>query len=615
MADFTTTLAAPQGAGANPVAPVQEHQVPFQPNPLLEAATNIFAKGLVQQRQQDALDRKNAVVGEYVKAQNVYTEALTSGQWTAAQVATASRANHSKFAAAYPEYITEFSEARKSLIDGGELGEVQRKVQETQKRRTDDIDRASQAGWTFYDGISPTTEDSFVAAHKAQVRLDKETEDRLKANAEDRAQQTAQQSKETHQITLQNYVDKQNAEKGVLDVADKNFDALRNMSRDFLADPKMPYEKKVALFADRADKMRIGLQAIARSNPELAAPWSKIIDDMQSTFTKLADPKAKSENEAAVLHNELNALMDKQKLMIVSKPEYRKAVAVSQLFGNNSTLINLTNSNIVTGMLADLSLGPDGGSTNPNIVGTPNEKDALVTLKGALSSLQKGSANGDPKKNATEAVNAVNGIMKQTATVGGGSIPATTLKGLSAFYSSPEFGKLSEQGQLDRNTMQNANKVFQINYVPAVTQAVEGRLLQTIDYAPARGGAPFRQGGQRIIDNVDIKFNGSGITFVEKPGAQQTISSYSTTQAIQDAEKGLNEVIRIGAHMEGTTNYAKYWDENKHLLMPRVFPDPNKLKVGQIIKAKNGKSYKYIGGDYNNISASYVEVPNAGQGE
>ena len=61
--------------------------------------------------------------------------------------------------------------------------------------------------------------------------------------------------------------------------------------------------------------------------------------------------------------------------------------------------------------------------------------------------------------------------------------------------------------------------------------------------------------------------------------------------AIKEAEGALNQVIRIGAHMEGTTDYAKYWENNKHLIMPSIYPDPAKLKPGQVVDG-----YKYLGG-------------------
>lgn len=608
MADFTTTLSAPQGAGANPVAPVQEQQVPFQPNPLLEVVTNIFAKGIANQRQQDALDRKNAVVGEYVKSQNVYSDALTSGSWNAAQVGTASRANYAKFAASYPEYITELNEARKSLTEGTEIGEAQRQVQDEQKRFNDDLDRASAAGFTIYPNMSKDAKEKTIAANKAQITLDKQTADALKANAETRAVNAENRSAQTHLFTMQEHVNKQNAIRGLVDIADKNFDALNSIQKDLLGNPSIPFEQKQLLFNDNVNRIKQGLQAIAAQNPELAAPWQKLVDDIGSSFTKLADPKTKSDTELQLLKNEFDSRMYKAKLMVTTEPKYLNAVAVSSLFGNNPTLIQLAGTPVITGLLAQLGLGPDAGTNSPQVVGTPDEKAVLSTLKGSLSLIQKGSAIGDKNKNQLEAVNSVNNVLKQTGNLSG-PIPASQLKELTSFYGSPEFGKLSEQGLLDIGTMQNAKKVFQVNYEPAVKQAVEGRLLQSIDYAPARGGAPFRQGGQRIIDNVDIKFNGSGVSFVEKPNAQQTISSSATTDALKEAEQGLNAVIRMGAHLEGTTNYAKYWEDNKHLLMPSVFPDPAKLKVGQVVKAKNGKSYKYIGGDFNNIKSSYMEVP------
>jgi hypothetical protein len=50
----------------------------------------------------------------------------------------------------------------------------------------------------------------------------------------------------------------------------------------------------------------------------------------------------------------------------------------------------------------------------------------------------------------------------------------------------------------------------------------------------------------------------------------------------------------MGAHMEGTTDYQKYWDDNKYYILPQAFP----VKPGQVV---NG--FKWSGtGDYRDKS-------------
>lgn len=608
MAEFSVDLAAPRGQGAQPVSPVQEQIVPEQPNPLLTGIVNIFAKGLEANNKQAALDRKSAIVGEYVKNEQVYSTALTTGQWNSSQVGMASRSNFTKMIAAYPEYITELQEAKKSIYDSTDVGEAQKKVDAEAAFQNNLKTQASNMGFTFYDGMSPQAQSAVIDAAQTEIRTNRVSDETYKRNAEQRAQNSEGRAKETFGITIQDHVDRENTIKGILEVADKNFDAFSKVTNDLVNNGSMPYDQKQLILSQNVSRIKAGLASISSKNPELAAPWTKLFDEMSSTAAKLADPTPKSEQELTLLKNTFDTQQYKAKLMITTDPKARNAVALSNLFGNNDSLLKLGVSPVLIGTLSQLGLGPATGQAPPQVVGTSDEKGALKGIKSALSSLQNGSAVGDKDKMGIEAVNSVNGVLKQNATMQG-PISAPMLKDLATFYSSPEFGKLSEKGELDKPTMQNVKQVFQVSYEPAVTQAVAQRLETPIEHSPGRDSGNRGKPKQTLLDTVDIKFNGSGVSFVTKPNAFDTLSSSFDRDSLKEAEQGLNTVIRMGAHLEGTTDYAKYWEDNKHLFLPKVYPDPNKLKVGQVVKAKNGKSYKYVGGNYNDISNSYMEIP------
>jgi hypothetical protein len=611
MAEFQVDLSAPRGQGAQPVQAVQEQIVPEQPNPLLTGIVNIFAKGLEADRKQSAADRKAAIVGEYIKNEQVYASALTTGQWNASQVGMASRSNFTRMIASYPEYVTELQEAKKSVYDGTDVGEAQKKVDQEVAFKNSLKTQASSMGFTFYDGMSQAAQDATILAAQTEIRTNKATDEAYKRNAEARAVASDKRAGESHAFSIQEHVDRENAVKGVLEVADKNFDALNTTAKDLISNPNIPFEQKQLIMSQNVGRIKSGLQAVSARNPELAAPWSKLVDDINNTFQALADPKIKSERELTDLKNQFDAQQYKAKLLITADPKARNAVALSNLFGNNDSLLKLGVSPVLIGTLAQLGLGPNSGQTPAQVVGTPDEKGALKAVKGALNSLQTGSAVGDKEAMTIEAVNTVNGVLKQNATMQG-PITAPMLKELSAFYSSPEFGKLAEKGQLDKPTVQAVKQVFQVSYEPAVIEAVQNRLNTAIEHSPGRDQGNRGKPKQTLLDTVDVKFNGSGVSFVTKAGAFDTLSSSFTRDALKEAEGGLNTLIRMGAHMEGTTDYASYWEKNKQHYLPNVYPDPNKLKVGQVVKGKNGKSYKYIGGNYNDIANSYMELPDAG---
>lgn len=597
MADFNVDLAAPRGAGAQAVQPVQEQVIPEQPNPLLTGIVNIFAKGLESDRKQSAMDRKSAIVGEYVKNEQVYSDALTTGQWNASQVGMASRANYTRMIASNPDLITELQEAKKAIYDGSEIGEAQKRVDAEVAFKNGLKTQAANMGFTFYNGMSQDAQDKVIEAAQTEVRNNTLTEQATKRAVEERAKAGEQRSQTTFGLTIQDHVNKENAMKGVLEIADKNFDSFNAVAKDLMGNPSIPYEQKQLILSQNSGRIKAGLLAISQANPELAAPWTRLMDDMESTVTKMMDPKAKSESELTMLKNAFDSQQYKAKLLITADPKARNAVALSNLFGNNDSLLKLGVSPVLVGTLAQLGLGPNSNTAPPQVVGTGDEKGALKAIKSALGSLQNGKAVGDTGALGIEAVNTVNSILKQNSVMQG-PISAPMLKDLSAFYSSPEFGKLAEKGELDKPTMQAAKQVFQVSYEPVVTQAVQDRLNMVIEHSPGRDGGNRGKPKVKLIETVDVKFNGSGVSFVTKPNAFDTLSSSLTRDNLKEAETGLNTMIRMGAHLEGTTDYAAYWEKNKHLLLPAVYPDPVKLKPGAVVKG-----YKYLGGAYGDQSS------------
>jgi hypothetical protein len=56
------------------------------------------------------------------------------------------------------------------------------------------------------------------------------------------------------------------------------------------------------------------LNAIAGKNPEAAAPWVKLFDDMDQTIRQQLDPTKKSADELKLLQDRYNTLITKAKL-------------------------------------------------------------------------------------------------------------------------------------------------------------------------------------------------------------------------------------------------------------------------------------------------------------
>lgn len=608
MADFNVNLSGPQGQGAQVVDPVRTAvSGPADYSGIGEAA-NIFAKAYKEGKMKDAEGRKQAVIAEYIQNESVYTDALSSGQWQAAHVAMASRANFKKMLGAYPEYMDDLLKAKKTVYDGTETGEAQKKVDAEIALREADKKGASEAGFTFYPGMGEDAQNKTIDAFKFEKRTAKDLEEQRKANAEVRAQNAEGRSEEAHFVAMREEKEKRNAVSSLVSIADKNLEAVSATVQDLMNNTSMTYEQKLLAHSGNINRIKQGMLSVAASNPSLAAPWQKLVEDIDIVAQKLLDPVQKSENDTKTLKAKWESLLYTAKLATIdSNPELLKFVVASQIF-NDPALITQAGHGEIKNWLAGAGSG-DATHKPANVVGEKNEKQVLNMLEKAI---QKIDTSQDKDRAVQEAVNAAEVVMKQTTKSDGATNPSA-MKNLAAFYGSSSFGKLAASGKVNMETMKRVKEVFQVSYEPAVQQAVLERM-----------NTPVGEKGEKLSNSVNIKFSGNGVVFEGKassnPSSQPFLSGWiadgmrgngitAGNHALKAAEEGLNTLVRVGAHMEGTTDYGAYWEKNKHYLLPTVFPDPVKLKVGQTLKAKNGKTYKYLGGDYNDISGSYQEIP------
>jgi hypothetical protein len=587
MADFNVNLSAPQGAGAQALQAVETPREMPRDLSGLSDAVNIFSKLMKDKGKDAAAERKNAVIKEYVNNEKVYTDALTSGQWNAAQVGMSSRANYNKMIASYPEYMTELAEAKRSVYDGTETGEAQKQVDREIALREAAKKDAADRGFTFHPGMSEDYVNKTIDAAKYEKRVELETEKRNKQQAELRAQRSDVRSGESHEEAMLQIQRKEESRAALVAVADKNFDVLGGLVKDLVGDTKSTYEQKSFFLSQQVNRIKQGLLSVSSTNPEMAGPWQKLVEDMEMQAQKLIDPKVKSADEAKRAQDEWSAMVANAKILAITKnPHLMKYVVGSELF-KDPAAITLAGSADIKEWLTGAGSGDPANKPTP-ILGTPNEKKTLKVLENAIGNINNGKM--DPVKATQEAVNATNEIMKQTTKLDGSISPAA-LKDLSAFYGSAAFGQLAASGKVDMPTMQNVKQVFQVTYEPKVVSAVMGRLDEVITRSPGRdGGARNRKPDEPISATVNIVFSGNGIEFKDKTNAQHTIGSSFTRRGLDEAQAGINQLIRMGAHMEGTTNYGEYWERNKHFLMPGYYMEG--VKEGTL---KNG--FKFLGGD------------------
>ena len=347
----------------------------------------------------------------------------------------------------------------------------------------------------------------------------------------------------------------------------------------------MSYEEATVQITSYTERLRAQALAVGGKNQQLVQPIMEVFENLGKVSLEMKKPGVQKEN----LQAQYDTLMLQAKLAFIVNPKTRASVAASNLIPQSADMATQASVAVIERLSAveamDLSVPI---YSVPGIIGNAEtEKPSLDLIRGSLEKLHKGTAVGDQAKVERSATNAVNNLLRQTEDIVNRGATADKLTNIASFYASPEFGKLAASGKLDAQTMQGAMRAFQ-SYNQAVVGGVEAELASASG-SPTRGTpAP------RIYEVVDLSFSGGRVTFTPIGNTEKTRDSVAKMKKSEDA---LTRLVIIGAHMEGTQDYAKYWEKSKHLILPSVYADPERFPAG-FVNPSNG--WKFKGGVFAN---------------
>ena len=604
MAEFgiqATQLSAPTGAGSSVIQPVEATK-PIGSGVLdmITTVADVFSKNMQATRKLEADKRQNTIVQGYIKSETVINDALASGQMTPAQASARSRSNFNQYAAGYGEYIGEFEKAGKALKGFTEMGEAEEELKTEKARRESNKTLAINRGYSFYKGMSPSAEDAQIESAQASVRAEQTLAAHYKASAETRAQAG-------FDATVQDREDKRVTFETINMVASSNITSFQALAKD-LGDQarggKISPDEAKSRLNERFSNIQGAIASAARLNPELASSFSKVFTDINNLGIQMMDPA----NDVKTLEDQLKKRIVQSKLLATEDPEILAGVVSNQLFAN-SPAIALSLNQVSQKTLATLAKTPiDSTGFIPQVVGNPETETGVIKgLKQGFKDIASGNV-GDKEIAITQSSNSANQILIQAGAVMDqyGASPAK-LKGVADFVASTEYAAFLKQGKIDAQAAGAAKKAFQIIYQPTIVDGVQQRLNKELPRGLAEGGGASLVKGKATTlgEAVDIKFTGSGIVFEPKLKAgmaQSEIRAARTeVEGLRGSQAAVTQLIHIAAHLEGSTDYGKIWERDKHLWIPSVFPDPSKLQPGAVVDG-----YRYTGGAYND-RASWVK--------
>jgi len=591
MADFSVNLAQPQGAGAKVVAPVSpavEYQTDsVTPWVALGAnLTGVLAQNMHDKEIKTKELKKQAVIAEFTQKQTAIADAVQRGMPTAMAQAK-SQSNFSQYAATYPALVSDFKSNNAALFENTGLANVKSDTDMLKDAQKQTVQDMVKAGYPITAGISPETlvswQNTFQTTRRAEVDLDK----KIKAASFSNSQNAEQRSQ--FNFDLKNEVARTLTEVGSQHLNSAQLFVQDSINKARAGNPQEAINDVTKYFSN----IQGTLGAVSSQHPELAGQWNKMFGDLQKAAMDGIEGKATSE----ALKSQLENIKNKSQLMALSNPEMQGLYAVSALTNGNLASLYVSSNKIALDTMQVLGGKPlsPTNKVGPQIIGnTAIEKDVFTMVKDQVKALESNQAL-DPVQTKQQLTNVTNHALKQVEQAMSNGLTSQDLTTSASFFASPEYAKIVSYGLVDKQKASLANQVFQVSYKKDVVNGIEQELSRPISFNSS--DKPLSFGSL-----VNFEWAGAGIQVtsaydkylnpMEKQNRDQIIRETQTASA------GINQLIHMGAHMEGHTDYQKYWDENKHNILPNMYPDPAVLKPGQSVDG-----YKYLGGNTRSLSS------------
>lgn len=604
MAEFgiqATNLQGPQLAGSQPVAPVQsQRQGPIIPSDLLMMGVKVGADAVAA----NASANQTNVLNGYQKELAGVAAALQGGHIKESEALTRTQAISNRYAANYAvdggETLKSMASIRKDVFSVTSLQFAAEDQEDNRAAKKEARSESIKKGLLnpFSAGYSPQMEAAAVELSQSLTRSEDEFQRQQRLAAENRAVEAHGYAGDANYRANTLFTQQQSAKNALGDVRTKAVDYLSKSVDDIAAQVKTgktDYQSGAFALQRITAEMSAKVQEMLVDDPASA----KIVSDQISALQKAADDHMNPAKTSELTQAALNTALNRTKLaMITDDPELQVLAAANSMVTNLPINTVVGNKAITTafkaaaeGRYAGLILSND----------TNNQRVLYQGIQSTVNKAQVGGQGTDPVKQMAEAGQMTNMFIREASKVSPGD--PSSLRTFTQFMATPEAARLVEAGQLDKQTAAQAASTLANTHQRDVLMTITPRLNLPLGAAVMENG----QSVQPTLANVaDFEMRGGELVLVDKPSRQMYASTQlikARSNEVRDVMKELNTLIRAGAHLEGTTNYAEYWERNRHLIMPDFFIAPE--------REAEAKAQGYLGGNRRN-PANWRKPDNGG---
>lgn len=579
MADFSVNVEGPQGS-SQPIAPVQQQQKDLGLNLFSQVGGVVAKAALDYSNNQQAVKQQeliNSNTSNFAQAQLRIASAVDTGDMTSQEGRMRMRANYTRAIADNPGLVGDLAKVHKDIVSTSGLGKVVSEGTDQEQMNLAAEKEATLAGWV----PAHLNAEGRQEATQAHLQFKRAQED-LKAEAARVNLQSAKINQQSSRIGLASaQVGLQSAKIGLMQKE------RSERSRAALGSIADTYNYK---FSQDLDEIRIrhergeitGQEATLLADQQyatIAQVTSRIGGDADAEYLGniTAPMKMRYENtkkflngdiDKQVLENQNFIATAKQKQIILGNPDTAKTIAVSQLLPNAQvTLMPALNDAVVKIMESNNNPETKPADILPdNEAGKKDTKNYFSLLQHNMSAFSAGTMvnkDGAVAELDINLSNVLRGIDAYSLTA---SNPAEYNQVVD-FLASPEFGKYTTlKGGIPADQATSAKQVLQSNYenqvLPLLKKAWEDSKTGPVAQVNIGRNQIPTGGTLGTTEVIKPTFTGSGISFQVATGVNDSRTRNKAKDLNTQVAPILNRLIRMSAHLEGTQDYKRVYNDN-----------------------------------------------------
>lgn len=597
-------VAAPQGGFApqQAVAPVSNASTIAAAGQGLSQLLGMGLNAVAQGQAREQTQRQNVAVSGYAQQITKLNAAVEQGAITQAEAQRRQRALFTQNIANFPGMTDDFVKLNTSLAGSAGLGNTLAEGTAVDQQIKADTKAATGAGF-IQPGMSPQQQENGLNLYRQQQHALNQMDFASKQLAlqnqqlslvEKRANiANAQVQRANAAADLQMKRNKMKLQNGVADVANiYTQDTLGKVQslQEQLANKQITPEQ----FMQQTQGMRNKFYAVTQGARGVAG--GDYIDTLSSPLFKIldaADNVASGKVSADVAKNQLDHAQTVAALPLMSDPKIAAIAAQSKIFGGifNPVVLSAMGNDVVKALQKNSRNGQPANAVSDD----PDDQEAHSTYQDALKESiktfsTKNPAASDLKGLQTELETNLNQVLKSVGTMGASVGSPTQFNNVMKFFADPTFLEFQQKGgKIDPSLSQQAKTVIQENYqsqlIPAIRTEWENNKTVTGTGVAAGGfpamGAGIGGGTSTQVstgDAVEYRWTGKSLQFVPAKGMERNRGALAKAKELnQKVSPLVQRLVMADAHMEGNTDYGKYFKE----LEPAIFGQGSEATDGQ----------------------------------